>query len=264
MEAFRGRRDYHGKRILLVALFLLPAAGEKPAPAPGKGAPAPPEKPRTLPPPRSAAVAAETEGTPQTGAGQLQLRAPREMAGAKPEENAAARLQPLEQDEDAGQGDIGLARALHGERVEVTDEDGVDVARRHATKPLVERHCLVPLGGEDRARDRAIGHAVEPHLAQLGGRPPTGVQRLAESPASGAAAVGEGPVEIEEQRSHAPETTSSAKRMVGEAVQARNSRSSPTASIPRSISSRLPLTVTSCTGYASSPFSIQMPFAPRE
>src|SRR2546429_1707590 len=202
---------------------------------------------------RVAAVAAEAEGTPQTGAGQLQLRTPGEIAGAEAEQNAAARPQPLEQDGDAGQGDIGLARALHGERFEVTGEDSVDVARRHAMKPLVERHCLAPLGGEDRARDRAIGHAVEPHLAQLGGCPRPRVQRLAESAAAGAAAMGEGPVEIEEQRSHAPETTSSAKRMVGEAVEARKSRSSPTASIPRSMSGRLPLKVTSCTGYASSP-----------
>src|SRR5207245_9352087 len=102
------------------------------------------------------------------------------------------------------------------------------------------------------------------HLAPLGGAPGPPGRRLAESADGGAAAMGEGPVEIEEQRSRAPETTSSAKRMVGEAVEARNSRSSPTASIPRSISRRLPLTVTSCTGYASSPLSIQMPSAPRE
>ena len=130
--------------------------------------------------------------------------------------------------------------------------------------PLVERNGLVSFRSEQGARDRAVGHAVEAHLAQLGDRLGPRMQRLTESAGAGAAAAREGAVEIEEQRSHAPDTTSSAKRMVGAAVDARKSRSSPTASMPLSISSRLPLTVTSCTGYASSPFSIQIPLAPRE
>ena len=51
MESFRGRRYYHGMRVLLVALFLLAAGAEKPAPAPEKGAPAQPKKRRTVPTP---------------------------------------------------------------------------------------------------------------------------------------------------------------------------------------------------------------------
>jgi hypothetical protein len=38
-------------RVLLVALFLLAAGAEKPAPAPEKGAPAQPKKRRTVPTP---------------------------------------------------------------------------------------------------------------------------------------------------------------------------------------------------------------------
>ena len=49
--SFRGRRYYHGMRFLLVALFLLAAAAEKPAPAPQKGAPSQPKKRRTTPTP---------------------------------------------------------------------------------------------------------------------------------------------------------------------------------------------------------------------
>jgi len=51
MESFRGRRYYHGMPVLLVALFLLAAGAEKPAPAPEKGAPAQPKKRRTVPTP---------------------------------------------------------------------------------------------------------------------------------------------------------------------------------------------------------------------
>ena len=51
MESFRGRRYYHGMRVLLLALFLLAAGAEKPAPAPEKGVPAQPKKRRTVPTP---------------------------------------------------------------------------------------------------------------------------------------------------------------------------------------------------------------------
>jgi len=51
--SFRGRRYYHGMRFLLVALCLLAAAAEKPAPAaPQKSTPAQPKKRRTAPTPR--------------------------------------------------------------------------------------------------------------------------------------------------------------------------------------------------------------------
>ena len=53
-------------------------------------------------------------------------------------------------------------------------------------------------------------------------------------------------------------------RMEPTRVLRRGSASSPTATIPANISRRLPATVTSCTGYASSPFSTQKPATPRE
>ena len=108
--------------------------------------------------------------------------------------------------------------------------------------------ALIAFGGEQGARDRPIRHSVEAHLAELGDRLRARVQRLAERAAARAAAAGEGAVEVEQERPHAPETTSSEKRMVGATVEARKSRLSPTASMPRSISSRFPLTVTSWTG----------------
>src|SRR5216684_3204607 len=61
-----------------------------------------------------------------------------------------------------------------------------------------------------------------------------------------------------------PATVSSANLIVGAPVEPRNCRSLPTASSCWSICNRSPATVTSCTGYDSSPFSIQRPFAPRE
>ena len=53
-------------------------------------------------------------------------------------------------------------------------------------------------------------------------------------------------------------------RIVGEASAERNSRSLPIWVMFLNISFRFPATVISSTGYVSSPFSIQMPFAPRE
>ncbi len=61
-----------------------------------------------------------------------------------------------------------------------------------------------------------------------------------------------------------PATTIRPILSVGATVRSRRTRSSPTPSIADSISSRLPATVTSSTGYASSPFSIHCPTAPRE
>ena len=61
-----------------------------------------------------------------------------------------------------------------------------------------------------------------------------------------------------------PATTMRPILSVGATVRSRRTRSSPTPSIDDSISSRLPATVTSSTGYASSPFSIHCPTAPRE
>src|SRR5206468_7995460 len=61
-----------------------------------------------------------------------------------------------------------------------------------------------------------------------------------------------------------PATTMRPILSVGATVRSRRIRSSPTPSIADSISSRLPATVTSSTGYASSPFSIHCPTAPRE
>ena len=52
--------------------------------------------------------------------------------------------------------------------------------------------------------------------------------------------------------------------MVGEATELRHSRSLPIISIPHSISFRFPAIVISSTGWVSSPFSIQIPTAPRE
>src|SRR5579875_3923903 len=53
-------------------------------------------------------------------------------------------------------------------------------------------------------------------------------------------------------------------RKVGAAVAERNSRSSPTMSISRSMVDRLPETLISLTGYTSSPCSIHSPAAPCE
>src|SRR5262245_42230363 len=50
----------------------------------------------------------------------------------------------------------------------------------------------------------------------------------------------------------------------GAEVRSRKTRSLPTASTAFHISRRFPATVTSSTGYVNSPFSIQMPTAPRE
>src|SRR4029453_17654109 len=61
-----------------------------------------------------------------------------------------------------------------------------------------------------------------------------------------------------------PATTIRLIRRVGDTVRSRRTRSSPTPSIAASMPRRFPATVTSSTGYASSPFSIQSPTAPRE
>ena len=59
--SFRGRRYYHGMRFLLVALCLLAAAAEKPAPAaPQKGAPAQQKKRRSAPTPHQPATPMRT------------------------------------------------------------------------------------------------------------------------------------------------------------------------------------------------------------
>ena len=61
-----------------------------------------------------------------------------------------------------------------------------------------------------------------------------------------------------------PATVIRAILMVGEATELRHSRSLPIISIPHSMSFRFPAIVTSSTGWVSSPFSIQIPTAPRE
>ncbi len=63
---------------------------------------------------------------------------------------------------------------------------------------------------------------------------------------------------------HAPATTMRPMSTVGAAVRSRKTRSLPMPSTRLYISRRLPAIVISSTGYASSPFSIQSPTAPRE
>src|SRR5881396_1350583 len=68
----------------------------------------------------------------------------------------------------------------------------------------------------------------------------------------------------EEGSSYSPPTVRPSMRMVGEATAPRNSRSLAISEIFRNISFKLPPTVISSTGKASSPPEIHKPDAPRE
>ena len=63
---------------------------------------------------------------------------------------------------------------------------------------------------------------------------------------------------------YAPATVMRAILSVGAAIALRGRRSLPTISMSRSMSRRFPAIVSSSTGWASSPFSIHSPAAPRE
>ena len=63
---------------------------------------------------------------------------------------------------------------------------------------------------------------------------------------------------------YAPATVMRAILSVGAAIALRGRRSLPTISMSRSMSRRFPAMVSSSTGWASSPFSIHSPAAPRE
>ncbi len=63
---------------------------------------------------------------------------------------------------------------------------------------------------------------------------------------------------------YSPPTVSPSIRIVGEATLPRNSRSLAISEILQNMSLRLPATVISSTGYASSPLTIHIPEAPRE
>ena len=66
------------------------------------------------------------------------------------------------------------------------------------------------------------------------------------------------------ERDYAPATVMRAILSVGAAIAVRMRRSLPTISMSRSMSRRFPAMVNSSTGWASSPFSIHSPAAPRE
>ena len=70
--------------------------------------------------------------------------------------------------------------------------------------------------------------------------------------------------EEETRARYAPATVMRAILSVGAAIALRGRRSLPTISMSRSMSRRFPAMVSSSTGWASSPFSIHSPAAPRE
>ena len=134
-------------------------------------------------------VGAELEVVPDAVVAQLDLGTAGEVAGEEGEDDVFARLQRLEERQDAGEEAAGGAGDFAGEVVEVAVEEGGDVFRGLGQ----------PVAGEHVADDAGVGAAGDFD----GGKIVVDAEAVAEAEAEGAfarAAGGEeGAVDVEEE-----------------------------------------------------------------